>query len=230
MVRFENSTYLNLKDIGFSPPAEKKVLAFVGKRKSGKSLCAETVQKLDDRFSQKAFADILKQTYAEIKDIPLEDLYHNTNKEKYRHDLIELSWSIKRDKGVFYFAEEYFNSLVEDQLVVCDDLRIIEELQLLIMYGGVAYGVHSPDHLRVMRGWKRDPEIDNDISETELGNVGAGTLRDATGGGWIYNTQSIAYLEEQLIKPIKVHFPVKIVSKDYKSLEDIMKLDFGATQ
>lgn len=204
---FANSTF---QDIKFAYEARpKRVLALAGKRKTGKSECAKFFQELSDNsFVEKAFADPLKQMFAEVRNIDVEDLYHNKNKEQYREDIISFSWAMKRDKGLFIFAEEFFNSILGNSLVLCDDIRIIEEMQLLCVFGGVIYKVHADDAVRAKRGWKFTPGVDDEISETELGNLCAYTFHKATGGGVIYNNGNLGVevLRDELTAILRKHF------------------------
>lgn len=218
---FSNSTYQNL-DFKYKDQP-KKVLALISGRKSGKSFLAQVITEVDSRFAVRSFADPLKEMYAETTGTSLSDLYHQKNKEKYRQGLIDLSWQMKHDKGMFVWAESYFNSYFNSELVVCDDMRLLEELQLLCMFGGAAYRVWAEPHQRRAWGWDYDPAIDEEISETDLTRLSAHTLLVCTGGGFIYNTSSGKdHLYPQITQILGKHFPEQVAS--LASTEELKKL------
>lgn len=222
---FINSTYQNL-DFQYKDQP-KRVLALIAPRKSGKSFCSQVAVDLDSRFKLKSFADPIKKMFAEYKGIPVGDLYHQRHKEDYRVDIVEFSRKIKQDRGMYFWAETYFNSLSEEGLYVCDDLRLLEELQLLCMFGGVVYRVWAEPHQRRAWGWVYDPAVDEDISERDLRGLSAEALHHCTGGGYIYNTSSGKdHLINQLIPILTKHFPEPIASsKSSDSLKKMMALE-----
>src|ERR1035437_5164515 len=134
---FINSEF---QDLGFEfKDKPKKVLAFIGSRKTGKTWLSQLLVEMDPRFQIRSFADPLKEMFAELKGIPVGDLYHQDRKERYREDLVDFSSQIKADRGVFCWTEAYFNSIpLTTEFTVNDDIRFIQELQLLCMFGGVA--------------------------------------------------------------------------------------------
>jgi phosphomevalonate kinase len=220
---FNQSAFKNLTQVDI--PTKKRMLGFCGRRKSGKTLAADIVLGLDSRFSRKSFADTLRRLFSEMTGVPVEDLQHTTKKERYRKDVIEFSKDVKKDKGLFYFAEDFFNTFYGDDLIVCDDLRILEELYLSVLFGSVVYRIHADNKIRATRGWVFDPEIDNDISETELGDLSSGTLYYCTGGGVLYNTKDSTYLEEGIVKVLQQHFPTQATNTEYPDLQKLLQMD-----
>ncbi len=209
---FTNSVY---EDLNFEfKDRPKRVLALISPRKSGKSFISSVLTEMDSRISQKAFADPIKEMLSQTTGIPIGDLYHQDRKEKYREAIIDLSWKMKREKGFFYWAESYFNSLIDPmQITVCDDMRLQEELQLLCMFGGVAYRVWADPHQRKAWGWNYNPAVDDEISEQDLIRLSAYDLYCCTGGGFIYNNKpGKDHLIPQLSQIVAKHFPQPIIS------------------
>ncbi len=204
---FVNSIF---QDLNFEfKDKPKKVLALIGPRRTGKTVLAQWLVEKDSRFQLRSFADPLKEMFAEFKGVSVGDLYHRERKEKYREDLVEFSSKIKLDRGVFFWAEAYFNSipLISDFFVV-DDIRFIQELQLLCMFGGVAYRVWAEPYQRRAWGWIYDPLIDDNMSEQDLTRLSAYDLFRCTGGGYIFNTkEGKDYPLPQLSQIISKHFP-----------------------
>lgn len=192
------------------------LLGLAGTRKSGKDWCANILTKMDTRFKIVSFADALKYSFADRFNIKREDLDDVKLKEKYRRRLQTYSIDMKKEHGEFVFVNTLINSLEENNYYVIPDVRFLCELQSIVVLSGVVYKVHTEPHMRSKRGWKFDPVIDNDISETEIGSLSSDTFKQCCDGGYIFNTleDDESYVSNQLREIVRKHFPASM--KDFK--------------
>jgi phosphomevalonate kinase len=220
-MKYEKICHENLKRVNNNSP---RILAFVGRRYSGKSMAARIVTEIDPRFKKLSFADSLREMYSSKFNVDLELLKGRVSKEEYRRQIKDFSYEVKKEFGQFVFAENLFNKVTKDIYVVIDDMRFIEELQLLCLEGGIAYRVYAENHIRSARGWRYDPNIDDDLSETELGDSSGYTMRQATRGGIIFNNTLRGEIEitAQLEVLLSRHFP-PVPVETYRNLEDLVK-------
>lgn len=188
-----------------------KILALIAQRKSGKSTAADLfVSAAHDcgcEFSRVAFANVLRKEFAEEKGIEFEILTDNTLKEKYRLEIIQFATEKKRvDK--LYFINKLFETVQGN--IVIDDMRFIEELAAVTKRGGITYKISCTEVVRQSRGYVYTPDIDDDLSETELGrDCSVDTLR-VLGGGVVYNNTSEEDLRKEMELVFKKHFVGKL--------------------
>lgn len=167
-----------------------KILALAGKRKSGKTYSAEKFIEVaalhGHTFRKVSFATELRKQFAETKGIVPSLLTENFAKEEYREQLLEYAKNIKKTDPK-YFIKCLFDSILDYESVVIDDLRFIEEFEEIYKRGGVIYKVEADIAVLQSRGWKYTPEIDDDTGETELG--GASVSVFSPYGGHFYNNE-----------------------------------------
>ena len=168
------------------------ILMFAGKTKSGKSTAAEAVVSIDPSFRQVAFADIIREDYSNIYQVPMSELKDVKKKEAYRVGLILLATN-RRAMDRYFYARGLFtmiDSMPEQENWVIDDLRAIEELEMGLARDAVPHLIYAEDVPRKFRGWEPNPEIDDHYLENEM-IMSAATYREL-GGTVIYNnTQSL---------------------------------------
>ena len=182
------------------------VLAFAGKRLSGKSLAASIVLELDSRFILKSFAEPAKQAYCKMLGLKRE-LYDTLKvKESHRADFIEFVEKEKKTDPAIW-AKTLFQNVKEDDYIVIDDLRFIEELQMIMKFKGIVYKIMADPRVRAARGWKPDPAIDEHYSELEM-DLSSDTFHKLTRGGGIYNNDASgeAKLRGQVYQILMDHF------------------------
>lgn len=217
-----STQYLNLNKEIVKPQC--KILGLIGRRRSGKDYTAKVLTSLDLRFQSMSLASPLKEELAKELNIGIEKLDHPVDKERYRRSMQVFSLKKKAEGSDFYFINLLLQNAPKDRLLVIPDVRFISELQAIVMSGGTVYKVHAEQHMRSNRGWRYDPTVDEDPSESELGDVPGDTLRECCDGGTIYNTRGEDYLAEQLAKIVKKHFPL-IPPNFYKELEGLKDME-----
>lgn len=202
------NTYVNKPSI----IANHNILGLAGQRRVGKNYVASVLTSMDNRFMEMSFADSLKEDYAEEKGIDLFELHDPKYKEKHRRNIQEYSLDMKEKHGEFIFVNRMVDKLVEGYYYVVTDVRFLSELQTIILLGGCVYKVHADRHIRARRGWTYNPVVDEDISETEVGELSSDTLRSCAKGGFIYNTKEDDHnnIQTQLKEIIKAHFPYRM--------------------
>lgn len=162
-----------------------------GQTKSGKSAVAEAVTYLDPTFIQVAFADILKEDFANVFGIPLEDLHDVTQKDVYRPGIVKYADQMRAKDPYRYVRGLYTMLDSQPGNYIIDDMRSVEELDWGLKRGGRPYRVYAEDNVRRFRGWKPNLVVDNHYLENEL-ILTQETYKKYLGGGWIYNnTQSL---------------------------------------
>ena len=178
-----------------------RILGLCGRRKSGKSRAADMVIKLTGStpypFKKVSFADPLRLMFANEKGIEPESLKDNYTKELYRKELIEYSQKVKAEDPLFFVNALFENYVDEADNIVIDDVRFIEELAAIKKRGGIIYKVEASNTIRKARGWEYNADVDENLSETELGDLSAHTM--AVYGGILFNNGS----EEQLRKDVR---------------------------
>lgn len=177
-----------------------KILGLCGRRKSGKTRVADIVVKMTSGspypFKKISFADPLRIMFAEDRGIDPEDLKNNYTKEFHRKDIIEYSQRVKESDPLF-FVTALFDFVDQHENIVIDDIRFIEEFAETKIRGGIIYRVDSSKELRKARGWEYNIDVDESLSETELGDLSAYTM--SAFGGIINNNGT----DEQLRKDIR---------------------------
>ena len=197
-----------------------KILALCGRRFSGKSYLADMAMRKEKRFVRRAFADNLKKRFAEAYDIPLQYLHTTGVKDKYREPMFMYANSCKREDPCC-FARPVIKASEKDELTIIDDLRFIEELQLIIESGGVVVKVVSEPIDRKSRGWIYSYEIDEDYSETEM-DLSIETFLAITSGRAeqvFNNLKSRETPDEQISAILRQWFPKPIE----EHIEDLKK-------
>jgi phosphomevalonate kinase len=188
------------------------LLAFAGKRYSGKTQSAKIVQDicfdLGIQIRKASFADSLRAMYCKHRGIPESLLLDPNTKEEYRYDLIEFAHKCKQ-KDPYVFIKYLQDSIKNERNVVIDDVRSIEELQAVVTLGGFVYKIESDKHARESRGWKYYKPVDNHLSETEIGDLSGYTFF-CLGGGQVFNNSNTEALKRELMP---------IVLKSYMNLE-----------
>lgn len=184
-----------------------KILAFCGRSYTGKSKSASIVLELDSRFKKISFADPGKEEYSRTNNIPLQDLSTPGVKEGHRPGVITLVEGRKLETGDSgFWAKKLFDTYKEGYFVI-DDLRFIEELQELVLLGGVVYKLQANPEVRKARGWIPNSFVDTHYSETEM-DLSPHTFYVLTSGGGIFNneTDGDAKLRGQIYKLLNLHF------------------------
>ncbi len=184
------------------------IISFSGRIKSGKTASVDTICLLDSRFERVSFASIMKDMYARemgINRVILDDVLE---KEKHRRGMQEFG-DKKRKADRYCFAVALINTLNPNGYYGIDDQRYLEEVEVLMKLGAVPYGVFAEPHHRAARGWVPNPDVDNHLSETELGDLNAETWRKL-GGGMVYNNKTRDHLKDLLLPIVRQHFPYQV--------------------
>lgn len=184
------------------------ILLLAGSRKSGKTEAANIICKLDNRFKKCSFADPLRDLYCKKYNVQKKELLDPFEKEKHRINICDMG-DEEREKNPYVFAVEARNRLEPNGFYVFDDLRRIEELEVMFKLGAVPFGVYCENKIRKERGWVYNPFVDEHPSETELGYCSAYAWY-CLGGGQINNNGSLEETKRQLVDLLKIKFPYKI--------------------
>lgn len=161
------------------------IIAFAGSgRKCGKSTAAELIVSFKPDFKVISFANPLKEFYAKKYKISLKELYDPMGKEKHREGLQKESDEIKKEDP-YFLAKKLFVDYHEEENLIIDDLRVIEELKMCLDYGVRIYKIEAEKTVRAKRGWNYNPAVDDHFTETEL-DLSRSTY-EALGGEVIYN-------------------------------------------
>jgi len=164
------------------------ILGLAGKRASGKTVLADMIIDLNVNFRKISFADALKEMYSKENGIVLSEFQDRKIKEKHRKGLIKLA-SEMREKNPYIFVNYVFDQIHDDDFIVIDDLRTIEELAGLLKRNGKPIKIQADNFVRIKRGWKYDYDIDSSYLETELADCCADTFR-ILGGTTVYNNEN----------------------------------------
>lgn len=167
------------------------VIALCGRMKCGKTSVASSFMNNNSEIFRLAFADPLKDEFADKYGIERDDLYNNIEKEKYRTLLQSFAEGQKDIHGRDYFAKLWLETIqdIKPSAVIIDDLRFFEELKVISQYNSHVFRVTASDKVRMARGWIPGPKDDH-ISETELGDVTEETLKSYRGGLIVNNFSS----------------------------------------
>jgi phosphomevalonate kinase len=195
------------------------IISLSARRKTGKTLAADLIVSLDNRFKKLSFASYLKDAFSAERGIKREDLNDVLIKERYRQEM-QLWGDKKRAENPYLFVTRLLENTVPTGFYVIDDCRFIPEVETLVKLGAKPYGMYSEPKFRRDRGWVFDPEVDNHVSETELGDLCAYTWH-CLGGGYLYNNKSKEDLKKSLSLILSTHFPYTV--EDLESLNKYKK-------
>ncbi len=174
------------------------IIALAGRRKSGKSTVADLMVEIGKdqgiEIKRRSFAHPLKLEYSRRFGVPLEDLYDEYQKESHREKLMIFAAHVNKLYPRI-FIDYLFDRLKEDDNIIIDDMRTMEQLQELIAQGGKPYKVHADSQKRFTRGAWPNPTVDDSLQESELGDLSSWTFH-CLGGGVIYNN----YTSEEILK------------------------------
>lgn len=160
------------------------IIAFTGKKGSGKSTASEFLNFTKINFKdslveevQQNFPKLIKelQTLYGIKDIFVE------KPTLARLLLQEYGTDVRRGDNPEYWTTKWLNKAENEENVVTDDVRFVNEAQAVRALGGKIY--------RIVR---EGGEKDTHISETEMDTIDV--------DGTIYNNGSITDLKKQITK------------------------------
>lgn len=179
-----------------------KILAFAGKRKVGKTRLSNELITMASEMGIKvrrvSFASSLKQLYCEQYNTPPEELEDVVMKEVHRAALEAFSEWVKSEAGdQNVLIDDMWSHIDQDENIIIDDLRRIEELQSVKLRGGIPYKVEADLSVRMSRGFKYDPKVDESSYEKELGDLSSDTFFHL-GGGAVYNNKTIWEMQPKL--------------------------------
>lgn len=140
----------------------KIIIVFSGKQFSGKDTAAKILLEHFKTFKRIGIADAIKQRYSFKTGLSLSEI--ETNKAKYRQDLIELgNWGRKQNPD--YWLNEI--AAYKGNTIVTD-VRMKHELQLFRSMGAFTVRIEASIKVRSQRG---TITALNDETETELDNI-----------------------------------------------------------
>ena len=181
------------------------IIMLAGRTKAGKSTLADAIVQVDKSFKQVAFADILKEDFSEVYNIPLAYLQDVNKKDFYRPDLQEHA-DKRRAQDRYFYARALFSMLdAFPGNYVIDDLRTVEELELGLLRGATPHKVHAEDIPRKFRGWVPNSLVDEHFTETEM-DLSAETYSKFGGTIVHNNSQSLEDIRNRayiLLKELK---------------------------
>lgn len=182
-----------------------KILGLSGKRRAGKSTVAKIMKEIAlETFGVKvkvlSYGFPLKQMFARQFSVPVADLDDPITKERFREPLIDYA-NLLKEKDRYLFVNLLAKEIQYGDNVVIDDMRTIEELELVVKWGGLPYRVEADQFIRASRGAVYNPKIDLALGETEL-DFTAETWR-CLKGGVIYNNKDLYTLRESLVKLVR---------------------------
>lgn len=119
-------------------------VAFSGYIGSGKTSLADMMVK-HLGYTKVSFADVLKEEYSLIKGIPVEDLYTEGVKEKYRKGLQDLG-SERRLEDKNYWVKALIKTIdsLDNVSIVVDDMRYSNELIFLARKNFILVRLNCP--------------------------------------------------------------------------------------
>lgn len=161
-----------------------KIIIFSGKQYSGKDTAAKIMlDKLPD-FKRCAMGDIIKLDYARQKGLTYEEI--ETNKSKYRQDLIDLG-----NYGRAQHPDYWLNKIIEQKgNIIVTDVRIPHEYNVFKNVGAIAIRIEADRNIRAGRGTL--------IGEDDITEVGLDNVTD-----WDYvidNNYDYDFLKRQVLK------------------------------
>ena len=137
-----------------------QIIAVAGKMRAGKDTFGEVFLEHNPSFIRVAFADPLKEEYAEANNITVEEV--NINKDFHRQGLIDYG-QFRRDQEALYWVHKAIN-IPGDKIIT--DVRFLNEFEVLKDLGAVMVRIESELEQRAKRGMI----ISDSISETALDN------------------------------------------------------------
>lgn len=151
-------------------PREPLFVAFRGKRYSGKDFIAQRLSRMLWGVSATlSFGDLLKEDYAQNRNIDLNELYLARTKELHREDLVAYAKLAFQTKGAVFCHRHLERSFMQDRaIIIVPDVRFFHELKHLEKYGCLTIEISASEDVRTERGWKYNPRIDDTPGESEL--------------------------------------------------------------
>jgi phosphomevalonate kinase len=182
------------------------ILAFAGRRYTGKTKASSIVLELAPAFRRVSFSDAPREEFCKYHKLDIAELLTPGVKERYRVAFIEFAEG-RKEKDKYHWANLLFEKVLSTDNIVIDDLRFIEELHTIIKNKGIVYKMQAELEIRKQRGWIPNPYIDNDITETEM-DLSPYTFWELTKGGGIFNNEIGAdtKLRGQLLSIMAIHF------------------------
>lgn len=140
-----------------------RIIIFSGKQYSGKDTAAKILMEALPEYKRFAMGDIIKLEYAKQHNLSFEEI--ETNKSKYRQDLIELgNW------GRSISPDYWIQKIIEQKgKIVVTDVRLKHEYSAFKAHNAIAIRIEADRDIRLLRGEKLVAE--NDITETDLDNI-----------------------------------------------------------
>lgn len=187
------------------------LLVFCGKRRSGKTEAARLIVSaaadMGITFRKQALADPLRSMFASKIGIAEDRLTDSDSKEEYRLQMMEFSTEIKKHDPN-YFIKAFFNSIEPGENVVCDDLRLDEELFEMVRRKGIIYKIECNDKAMEFHGFTYTKGVDDSVYENECANYSAYTYQ-TLGGGRIFNNGSLTDLRKEAVDILKEHLTLR---------------------
>lgn len=185
------------------------IVALTGVRKSGKTQAANIFvslgQEMGIKIKKVSFADSLRDLFSKETGVGIDTLTSNILKEEFRDRLI-LFGETKRKEDPYIFINNLFKSILPKENIIIDDLRLFEELDVLLKNGAAIYKIEASDLIRKQRNWSYFPEVDNHYTETELTQFPQEQYIRWGGGIIQNNTNNIEDLTMAVEPIIKRHF------------------------
>ena len=150
-------------------PAPPLWILFSGRRCSGKDTAADELQRMIGGV-RASFAGLLKEDAARKHHLDLDRLFTDRKyKEEHRETLIEHG-RVEREADPDCWVRRTFEKYAQCKLVLVSDYRFPNEAEWLKKQGARVVSIYmtATEHVRVARGWKYCPEIDDDASECSL--------------------------------------------------------------
>lgn len=190
------------------------IIAFSGPRKSGKTAAAGFLITHLEEYGLKpiklSFADPIKEEFCKLNNIGLDTMYLNDLKESYRDQLITFAEE-RRKEDPDVFINLLFKKVFAFDWIIIDDLRLVNELKMVLKYDGIPIKVQTDRLKRCQRGFIYDPKVDEHYSESEL-DLCAQTYKQL-GGTVIWNNRTLEDLRTE-VGHIAKHLISKKLKKD----------------
>ena len=165
------------------------IIGLSGKLESGKSTLAKEIQKHHSEGGVliTAFARPLKDMCNSYFGFSHNDLYTTEGKIKYnefwgmtpREFMQRLGQGLRDAIGKDVWVKLLKNSILEKKdiykIIIVDDCRYPEELQMIRDLGGITIRIIRPDHVAVSNGIKNHPseqDIPDEMFDYEFANIG----------------------------------------------------------
>lgn len=176
---------------------KKIIIVFSGKQFSGKDTAAKILLENFKTFTRIGIADAIKLMYSRQTGLSVNEI--ETNKSKYRQDLINLG-----DWGRAQNPDYWLNSIIAfDGNTIVTDIRVKHELDLFRSYGAFSVRVEADEEVRQKRGVLTSK---NDNTETALDNI----------SDWDYTVYNNGTYEE-LVNSVKKL--IEVIKDRYKDRE-----------